>query len=55
MLVRPALAPDATAIWRVLEPAIRAGETWALPRDMSEADALSAATGGVEGPAYRRT
>ena len=41
MLIRPALASDAAAIWRVLEPVIRAGETWALPRDMSEADALA--------------
>jgi ribosomal protein S18 acetylase RimI-like enzyme len=41
MLIRPAQASDSAAIWRVLEPVIRAGETWALPRDMSEADALA--------------
>ena len=40
MNVRPAMAADAPAIWRVIEPMIRAGETYALPRDMSEADAL---------------
>lgn len=40
MLIRPAVDDDDAAIWRVLEPVIRAGETYALPRDMSEADAL---------------
>jgi ribosomal protein S18 acetylase RimI-like enzyme len=40
MLIRPALPADHPGIWRVLEPTIRAGETWALPRDMSEAEAL---------------
>ena len=41
MVIRPALPSDSGAIWRVLEPVIRAGETWALPRDMSEAEALA--------------
>jgi L-amino acid N-acyltransferase YncA len=41
MLIRPATAVDDKAIWRMLEPVIRAGETYALPRDMSETDALS--------------
>ena len=41
MLIRPAAAEDATAIWRILEPVIRAGETYALPRDMTEATALA--------------
>jgi len=40
-LIRPATAVDRTAIWRVIEPAIRAGETYTLPRDLSEDDALS--------------
>jgi len=40
MLIRPALATDADGIWRVLEPAIVAGETYALPRDMTREDAL---------------
>ena len=40
MLIRPAIKDDAAAIWSVLEPVIRAGETYALPRDMSEAAAL---------------
>ena len=40
MLIRPATAADEQAIWAVLEPIIRAGETYMLPREMSEADAL---------------
>jgi GNAT superfamily N-acetyltransferase len=40
MLIRVAQSADRAAIWRILEPVIRAGETYALPRDMSEADAL---------------
>ncbi|GGK36888.1 GNAT family N-acetyltransferase [Salinarimonas ramus] len=41
MHVRPARAEDADALWRVLEPMIRAGETYTLDRDMSRADALA--------------
>lgn len=41
MNIRPATSADAPAIWRILEPMIRAGETYALPRDMSEAAALA--------------
>jgi len=41
LLIRPATAPDRDGIWRVLEPMIRAGETYPLPRDMSEGDALA--------------
>jgi len=40
MLIRPARAEDHSAIWTILEPVIRAGETYTLDRDMSEADAL---------------
>src|SRR5258708_30889043 len=32
---------DDAAIWRVLEPIIRAGETYVLPRDMSKKGALA--------------
>lgn len=39
--IRPAVAADDDALWRVLEPVIRAGETYALPVDMSRAAALS--------------
>ena len=41
MLIRPARPDDHAALWRILEPTIRAGETYALPRDMSEADAIA--------------
>ena len=40
MIVRPATPDDHDAIWRILEPVIRAGETYALPRDWSRAQAL---------------
>ena len=39
--IRPALTGDREAIWRILEPVIRAGETYTLPRDMSKGDALA--------------
>jgi RimJ/RimL family protein N-acetyltransferase len=32
---------DRGVIWRILEPVIRAGETYALPRSMSELEALA--------------
>jgi len=41
MHIRPATLTDAPAIWRILEPTIRAGETYALDRDMTEGDALA--------------
>lgn len=41
MLIRPATKDDERAIWSILDPFIRAGETYALPRDMREAEALS--------------
>ena len=39
--IRPATASDHAAIWKILEPVIRAGETYALPREMTEAEALA--------------
>ena len=39
--IRPARSDDDDAIWRALEPAFRAGETYPLPRDISRADALA--------------
>jgi ribosomal protein S18 acetylase RimI-like enzyme len=39
--VRPAGAADHDAIWRVIEPAFRAGESYPLPRDISRDDALA--------------
>ena len=45
MLIRPATTADHTAIWAILQPVIRAGETYALPRDMSRDDAIAYWTG----------
>lgn len=41
MLVRKALSDDEDAIWRILEPVIRVGETYPLPRDMGRQSALA--------------
>jgi ribosomal protein S18 acetylase RimI-like enzyme len=41
MQVRPAQPSDDDAIWEIIGPIIRAGETYALPRDMSRVDAVS--------------
>ncbi len=41
MLVREAVECDGNAIWAILEPIIRAGETYTLPRDMDREDALA--------------
>jgi ribosomal protein S18 acetylase RimI-like enzyme len=41
MTIRPASGDDHDAIWRILEPMIREGHTYPLPRDMSRADALA--------------
>ena len=41
LTIRLAEAGDEEAIWAILEPVIRAGETYALPREMSRADALA--------------
>jgi L-amino acid N-acyltransferase YncA len=43
--IRPATPADHPAIWSILEPVIRAGETYALPRDMTRADAIAYWTG----------
>ena len=37
---RASLPADADSVWAILEPTIRAGETYTLPRDMSSEDAL---------------
>jgi len=39
--IRRAAGGDEAAIWRILEPMIRAGETYALPRDMTRDAALA--------------
>lgn len=41
MLIRPAEPPDTDGIWRVLQPAIAAAETYALPPDMPREEALA--------------
>jgi L-amino acid N-acyltransferase YncA len=41
MPVRPATPADHDAIWSILEPVIRAGETWALNREMTREEALA--------------
>ena len=41
MLIRQSEPRDDDAIWRILEPAFRAGETYPVPRDISRKDALA--------------
>lgn len=41
MHIRSALDEDADTVWQILSPIIRAGETYALPRDMGRDDALA--------------
>jgi ribosomal protein S18 acetylase RimI-like enzyme len=41
MLVRPAISNDDEPIRRIIMPTIRAGETYALPADWTEAEALA--------------
>lgn len=41
MIIRRARADDAHAIWAILEPVIRAGETYTLDRDTSEEEAIA--------------
>ncbi len=41
MLIRLAANGDGNAVWAIMEPIIRAGETYSLPREMSKEDALA--------------
>jgi ribosomal protein S18 acetylase RimI-like enzyme len=41
LVIREATAGDDDAVWRILEPTIRAGETYALPRDLTREAALA--------------
>jgi GNAT superfamily N-acetyltransferase len=41
MLIRPFHEKDADALWSILEPIIRAGETYPMPRDMDCESALA--------------
>jgi ribosomal protein S18 acetylase RimI-like enzyme len=38
--VRPSSLEDADTVWKILEPTIRAGETYTLPRDFTREQAL---------------
>jgi len=40
MAIRPATKEDHDSIWQILEPMIRRGDTYTLPRDMSKGQAL---------------
>ena len=40
-MVREAKLEDADAIWPILEPVVRAGETYTLPREMSKEETLA--------------
>jgi ribosomal protein S18 acetylase RimI-like enzyme len=40
MQIRPARDDDRDRIWTILEPVLRAGETYTLPRDVTRDDAL---------------
>jgi ribosomal protein S18 acetylase RimI-like enzyme len=39
--VRAAVDADSPSIWKILEPIIRAGDTYALPRELTRSDALA--------------
>ena len=41
MVIREAAASDSDAIWKILEPVIRGGDTYTLPADMTREDALA--------------
>lgn len=41
LAIRPAKPADHDAIWAILEPVYRAGETYCVPRDISRDDALA--------------
>ncbi len=41
MEIRAATANDSDAIWKILEPVIRGGDTYTLPADMTREEALA--------------
>ena len=41
MLIRPAATEDDDAIWAIMQPIVRDGETYTLPRDMDRTTALA--------------
>ena len=40
-IIRPAASPDHDAIWAILEPVLRTGDTYTLPQDITREDALA--------------
>ena len=40
-MIRAATAGDSDAIWKILEPVIRGGDTYTLPSDMTREEALA--------------
>lgn len=49
MKIRPATPADHDAIWRILEPIFRAGDTYTIDPDISRKDALAYWTGASNG------
>jgi ribosomal protein S18 acetylase RimI-like enzyme len=45
LTIRPIATKDEAAVWSIIEPIVRAGETYALPLEMTETDALRYWTG----------
>ncbi|WP_415022742.1 GNAT family N-acetyltransferase [Bradyrhizobium sp.] len=45
MEIRPCTMGDDASIWSIIGPVIRAGETYTLPQDMTESDAVRYWTG----------
>ena len=41
MVIRKTIANDSDAIWKILEPVIRGGDTYTLPADMKREEALA--------------
>jgi ribosomal protein S18 acetylase RimI-like enzyme len=41
LTIRPATGADGDAIWAILEPTFRAGETYPIPRDIGRVDGLA--------------
>jgi ribosomal protein S18 acetylase RimI-like enzyme len=41
LTIRPATRADDDAVWSIVEPTFRAGETYPIPRDIPRADALA--------------
>ncbi len=54
MLIRLATKRDSDPIWTIIGPTIRAGEPYALDRDLSRADALAYWMGVIAKPLLPR-